>query len=63
MCSAASEFAERTFLWANPAKFGTSCGAGYAVLAYFLVQTFAPQLALPVRNSHSPSWWMCVFAV
>ena len=35
---------------------------GYAVLAYFLVQTFAPQLELPVMYPlHSPSWWMCVF--
>ena len=57
-------FAERTFLYKGlKAKFANFVLLpGYAVLAYFLVQTFAPQLELPVMYPlHSPSWWMCVF--
>lgn len=57
-------FAERTFLYKDlKAKFANFVLLpGYAVLAYFLVQTFAPQLELPVMYPlHSPSWWMCVF--
>lgn len=57
-------FAERTFLYKDlKAKFANFVLLpGYAVLAYFLVQTFAPQLQLPVMYPQgSPSWWMCVF--
>ena len=57
-------FAERTFLYKGlKAKFANFVLLpGYAVLAYFLVQTFAPQLELPVMYPlHGPSWWMCVF--
>ena len=57
-------FAERTFLYKDlKAKFANFVLLpGYAVLAYFLVQTFAPQLELPVMYPlHGPSWWMCVF--
>ena len=57
-------FAERTFLYKDlKAKFANFVLLpGYTVLAYFLVQTFAPRLQLPVMYPlHSPSWWMCVF--
>lgn len=57
-------FAERTFLYKDlKAKFANFVLLpGYAVLAYFLVQTLAPRLQLPVMYPlHSLSWWMCVF--
>ncbi|WP_302396385.1 glycosyltransferase [Eggerthella sinensis] len=57
-------FAERTFLYKDlKAKFANFVLLpGYAVLVYFLVQTFAPQLHLPVMYPlYSFSWWMCVF--
>lgn len=56
-------FAERTFLYKDlKAKFANFVLLpGYAVFAYFLVQTLAPQLDLPVMFPlFSPSWWMCV---
>ena len=56
-------FAERTFLYKDlKAKFANFVLLpGYAVFAYFLVQTLAPQLGLPVMFPlFSPSWWMCV---
>lgn len=57
-------FAERTFLYKDlKAKFANFVLLpGYAVLAYFLVQTLAPGLGLPVMYPlFSFSWWMCVF--
>lgn len=57
-------FAERTFLYKDlKAKFANFVLLpGYAVLAYFLVQTLAPELRLPVMYPlYSFSWWMCAF--
>ena len=57
-------FAERTFLYKDlKAKFANFVLLpGYAVLVYFLVQTFVPQLGLPVMYPlFSFSWWICVF--
>ena len=57
-------FAERTFLYKDlKAKFANFVLLpGYAVLGYFLVQTLAPSLGLPVMYPlFSLSWWMCAF--
>lgn len=57
-------FAERTFLYKDlKAKFANFILLpGYAVLLYFLIQTFVPHLGLPIMYPlFSPSWWLCVF--